>query len=796
MPDIPSLSYSTVRNVDLSVLRKAVTEWGKLPKALETVTTTFGRTVSGPLETSGWMGETADAAFGKFRHVKSQMNEAEGQARNMGTVMTEALNAFEAAKEGLKQIEDEISTHEDGTKSYLKINPAQGVVYLDPPDGETSPGLQKAYHEVIASHNKNIREHLDNASRADHRLKIALQIDPAGKGFNDDIAGHLVDVDKETKEDIDTVLELAQEKGPGMSEKELSKFNGILAKNAKNADFAEQFTLRMGPKGTIDFWYDMAKPRTGGDGLGGPSRIPWSKSEAARRAALQDNLGVVLGLASRSASPAMETWKKDMLDISMDRIHAAEAKGPYDSKGVYNAQVLSNLMRTGKWDSDFLDEYGEKLLDKDREVASKYLQHVTSRKWISSRLFGEPFLNFGAEYDEGEDPLTGYMEALGHNAEASTEFFSDKEKFDYVLRDREWPQDGPSPETGRHKDWQGGNVALGHALASATTGHDWDAKLPMVPSHTQTQADIMSEFIKGIATNGNQDQHIELSDGMSDGLQYAASEYMPDIYRGLRNGGGEDLDAEGAQAALAAEAKLYPIPGAVADMEHRHATHLLYRLGQDPEAYGHLMQAQKRQAAEVLDHQFNPDVPAGEKYSPPAKTDATAGEVLATSGEITGTMSMARQEVMVGPAVIKDSEFEKNSLSARLWGNSTFGAGVTAATAYAKWFPNPVVGATLGALTAGYEGAVAYDIDRMITSSEGVKQAEIAAAVYDKDRTMNVNADTAMLQKIQERYGLKDTPVNALSTTGVREGFGLANYSVTRTASYLDSMKQVPALPH
>ncbi|MFE9383853.1 hypothetical protein ACFYMO_11590 [Streptomyces sp. NPDC007025] len=756
-----------MRNVDLSALRKAVTEWGKLPKALETVTTTFGRSVSGPLETSGWMGETADAAFGKFRRVRSQMNEAEGQARKMGTVMSEALHVFEEAKEGLKSIEDKVSRPEGGTKSYLKIDAAEGVVRLDLPDGQTSPATE----EIIADYNKTIREHIENASLADHRLKTALQIDPAGKGFNDDIVSHLEDVDKETKDDIDAALKLAREKGPGMSEKELSKFNGLLAKNAKNADFAEQFALGMGPKGTIDFWHGMAKPKTEQRGMAGSATIPWSTSEAARRAALQDNLGVVLGLASRSESPAMETWKKDMLDISMDRIHAAEAKGkPYASGGVYNAQVLSNLMRTGTWDSDFLNDYGEKLLEKDREKAVKGHVYDPPSKWISGGLTDSSFLNFGPKNDAGEDPVTGLMKALNHNPDASTEFFKNDGNFDYLTKEREWPADGEIAEKGGLKDVMGGSQALAEALTAATTGHEYGAELAHRPSHTQDQADVMSKLIEGIAAKGD---HITLEPGMHKPLGEAAGEYVPDIFRALKDGSHKE--------------QLFPVEGATADMGHYEATRFMLRLSQDPDANGTLTAAQKVYMADTLEHHLAGDLPADQKYD--AGPKETAQEIIGTSGEIAGTLAIGRQEALIGPAVVRDAEFESATLSARLWGNAAFGTGVIPATV--KWM-SPVAGAAFGSVVTGAAGAGAYDIDAQISRSESIDKADIASQNYDRAQKDDIRRNEEILEKLEQTHHV-DTS-STWSEVFSKDGFDDAFTRVSRTAPFLDSIDQVKSL--
>ncbi|MBO8189301.1 PPE domain-containing protein [Streptomyces spirodelae] len=774
MSPTPSLAYSDVRNVNLGPLREAVREWGKLPEELRKSITSFNRTVSGPLESSDWKGDAAEAAFKKFRHIRSQMTEAAGEAENIGTVMSEALKAFEGAQEDLKRIEKAVSAKlPDGSESWLKVNPEEGVVYLQSPDGKpVTPGQQKAYHETIVSYNNRIREILENAAIADKRLKTALQIDPEGKGFNDDIAAHLKDVDKETKEDVDAALKLAQDKGPEMSEKELSRLNGLLAKNAKNADFAEQFTLGMGPKGSIDFWYNMAKPRTEDRGPSGSVRVDWTKGEAARRAALQDNLGVVMGLASNSNSPEMTQWKKDMLDISMDRIHADEAKGkPYASQGPYNAQVLSNLMRTGKWDSNFLNSYGDKLLDKDQEKAVHNMKNDPPSKWISGGLSDSAFLNFGAKNDAGEDPVTGLMEALNHNPDASTEFFKDEDHFDYLTRERDWPADGEIADEGKLKDVKGGHQSLAHALTAATTGHEWDAPLAHPPNHTKDQAHVMSELVKGVASK---DDHIKLEAGMHSPLGRAAAEYTPDFFRAMKDGS-EDT-------------KLFPLQGAQADMNHVDATRFMLRLGQDPDANAALTQAQKLYTAETLEHHLAGDLPAGQKYD--ASPKETVQEILRASGETSGTLAIGRQEALIGPAVVRDAQFESSTLSARLWSNTGFATAVIPATV--KWM-SPVGGAALGTIVTGGEGAAAYDIDAMISRSESIDKADVASQIYDRAQKRDIQQNEAILEAIEKTYNV-DTS-NTWAEIYSKEGYNEAVTRVGRTAPFLDSIDQVKSLP-
>ncbi|RCG23739.1 hypothetical protein DTL70_14035 [Streptomyces diacarni] len=773
----PYLAYTAIRDVNLEPLREAVKKWQKLPGKMDEVSTTFGRTVSSPLEQSGWYGETADAAFKKFRNIRNQMAEASGQARKIGTVMSEALTKFEDARDEIRRIDKAVRTKPEQGENYLRVNEKEGVVYLDPPDDmKTSPGLQKAYHETIADYNHRILAAIRSASDADHDLLTALRIDPPGKGFNDDIAGHLGDVDAETKKDLDAALDLAKDKGTDMSEKELTRLNGLLAKNARNPDFAEKFALKMGPQGTLDFWLGMAEPETRRNGAAGSVRVERSKAENARRAGLQDNLGVILGLASQSDSDGMRAWKKDMLELSTERIHAEEAKGRIGGNpGPYNTQVLSNLMRTGKWDTDFLHDYGDKIIKLDKEDALRNHRNDPPSKWISGGLSDAAFLNFGPENDAGEDPLTGFMEALGHNPEASTEFFKDEGNFDYLTSQREWPRDGEVAETGDLKGVKGGVQALSHALASATTGHDYEQPLPdRLPAHTGDQAELMSRIIKGTADIKDD---FALQPGMHEYLGRAAAEYTPDLFRAIKDGSGDDT--------------LFPMRGHQAEMTHADATRFLVQLGQNPEANAALYGGQKLYTQHVLEHHLAGDLPAAEKYQ--AGRENTVEEILRTSGEVAGTMAIGRQEATIGDAVREMKEFDGAILSKRLWANGGFGTVVAGASAMSRFAPNPVAAVTVSSMIIGAEGAWANDFDREYLSfDETIEKADAAGRLYDEMSRRDVQQNEKILEAIAKEH---DVDVSlSWAELYSDDGFAQGYSRVNTTAPFLTSHEQVSTL--
>ncbi|MBO8189303.1 DUF6571 family protein [Streptomyces spirodelae] len=776
-----TLDYTTVRHVDLTPLREAVREWGKLPEDFMEVHTSFERTVSKPLTThqSGWHGEAKDAAFKAFRSLQGQVTEAAGQARKMSIVMSEALNRIQQAKDDLKAVEDEVNAKpkDKDAKNYLLLNEKDGVVYIDPPASEDSPGLRKAYHETIADLNRRILTALTTASEADQALKTALLYDPEGEGFNDNIAGHLADLDKQARNDADALFKLAGDEDFKRDPKLISKVNGILARNSDNPYFAEEFATRKGAKGILEFWYRTAKP----DYEDGPFMEPKKRPAGVDKqlAALQDNLSNTLALASRSTSPEMTQWKQDVIDLGYKRLPGET--GPYMSEPPYGFQVMSNLMRTGKWDTQFLHDYGDKLVETDKKSfigPGGREEDQGHRKWLSNGRAPNDFLNFGDANDNGADPFTGYMEALGHNAEASTDFFNDDDKFDYTLRERRWLPDGEPSGEGPDKGATGPRVALGHALASATTGHDWDAPLAHPPSHTKDQAHIMSELVKGVAEKDG----IELAPGMHDGLGRAAAEYTPDFFRAMKDGS-EDT-------------KLFPMEGVQANFgdgeahenDHMNVTRFLVKLGQDPDANAALTQAQKLYTAETLEHHLAGDLPAGQKYD--ASPKETVQEILRASGETSGTLAIGRQEAVVGAAVARDAQFESSTLSARLWGNTGFAAAVIPATV--KWM-SPVGGAALGTIVTGAESALAYDIDARISRSESIDKADIASQMYDRAQKRDIQQNEAVLEAIEKTHHV-DTS-NTWAEIYSKEGYNQAVTRVSRTAPFLDSLDQVKSLP-
>ena len=166
---------------------------------------------------------------------------------------------------------------------------------------------------------------------------------------------------------------------------------------------------------------------------------------------------------------------------------------------------MSALISHGDYDDQFLNDYGNKLIDYDKATNSENPNY-----WINN--FNQADLNFYGDHDRGRDPMVGFLNALGHNPDASTQFFAqpgdtkdplsdDKQLNDhlkYLTKERHWWSDDPQTDHG----YMAGQDALGHALESATTGYSYDATDVPVDHRNADTAGVMEQvaFISAART--------------------------------------------------------------------------------------------------------------------------------------------------------------------------------------------------------------------------------------------------------------------------------------------------------
>ncbi|MFC9120949.1 hypothetical protein ACFTXO_14260 [Streptomyces sp. NPDC057067] len=289
---------------------------------------------------------------------------------------------------------------------------------------------------------------------------------------------------------------------------DLAKMNDRLAQYGKDPLFSERFALAAGAKETLQFWAEVTDKYAGVKG-----------AQLDELQELQKNLSVTLASATYSDSAQMKEWKSDLIGEGNTSFRPDPSNSLKGLTGALGFQVISSLMGQGKYDSEFLDDYGKKLLKSDMAPVGPAGMN-TNDVWTSpdqptDLVFGD---------GNGHDPLIGFMDALSHNAEAATNTFDDKSTLDHVLQSTQYTDRGES---------------VGHALEAAVTSVSF-GEVPTEPApHSKEQVEIMRNVMHAVAQPGVGRDLVDKAIGASFG--HMASAYMPEISRSLAGEGAEAI---------------------------------------------------------------------------------------------------------------------------------------------------------------------------------------------------------------------------------------------------------------
>ncbi|MEU1485199.1 hypothetical protein [Streptomyces sp. NPDC005752] len=555
------------------------------------------------------------------------------------------------------------------------------------------------------------------ASETDRIAARALRALAKNKhDFSGDGPGGLKEADdRQGRADADYWAKKAQESNPGeWSDADVVRFNETLKNQRDNPGFSERFATTLGGEGTLQFWRDMAAPPGGaveGD-------------RAKTLAEVQDNLSMTLATATQSESPAMDTWKRDVI---------AAGDKPFPIQGLpmgpNGYQVMSSLMDKGKFDDEFLNDYGDSLLKYEREYPGD-----PEVAWRDTANLNYP------PTDEPNDPFAGFMEGLGHNPEASLEFFNDSttadgkemDNWDYLVAKgddaREWPLG--------EDDKALGHDALGHALESATIGVPYDSDATP-PKHSAGSAELVNRIVAEYGEN-----HDRLKDSpLTDSLGNITAEYMRDVQSGINRN--RDLETYGSDANLEDLA-----PGRLKDF--------LGGVGKDPDAYGAIINAQQAVTTELIN----------EGYHDKAKYTDFSAELenrISSGAEIAGIMAESRTQAVYDDKIAADAEFNESLATTDKWADRAIDMGLSRF---------PVAGDAAGMIIGDIKEAVVDHYTRDSSDEAGQdrsdflegQRARSGDAVYDAtyqaaiaagvdEENASSQADTAARQ-VKEGYAL------------------------------------------
>ncbi|MFJ8773324.1 hypothetical protein [Streptomyces microflavus] len=710
------MDLDALRFANFSQLGEAITDWTQMAKKLETLKSDAKDNLGGKAAKARWAGENATVTRTFVEKTAGEFADAHTQARTVARILSDTRDELvsfrseltEAIAQGAKKNLTVRDTGEGSFTVTMTIHPDRAA------KGTTLPEHSQSDVDGLRDRVEAI---LKKATHSDTSAAEALRliVDQATYGFS---GADYADRDSAAKAvaEAEAIAKILKKDPADITPTELNKVNGTLATYGKDPLFAEKLATSTTPDGLLKFYAGIADPYQG------YGADPKQRMEQAKL--LQKNLGIALGTATLSDSAAMRSWEQKMIKLGPDELGTDHANNP---RGF---AVMSNLMRFGDYDDRFLNDYGEKLVAFDKE---RNVEHMSP--WINNWNNGD--LNFSSKNDRGRDPMTGFLESLGHNPGAATEFFAqpegagagvDKESevnenLKYLTKDRIWLSD--VYVMGGDNKVIAGHDSLGHALEAATTGYAYDAdpmtaEDPMIPGNrdlrTAETAGVMEQvaFLYG-SEDGPKMLHEQSQ--LADSLGKMGAAYIDDINYSLSGIGDSAKDEE-----------LFPPKyQGRAGLGEQGAINFLSVLGQNETSHGVVTTAQHLYTLSMLD--ANP---------PTSEANINnAHDALTTGGEARGILDHSR--VQQAETTFKDEAEQQNKSLGRSGDWVKLGAGVVVGGGIAAI---PVPGSTAAALVVAPLAAdtvgnavntfIGHEIDKNIDKAEKdpAEQAQLTSQQF------------------------------------------------------------------
>jgi hypothetical protein len=749
------VNLDALRTADFSKLDTAVTKWDEMVPKLRTLSSDFDGDVKGKADKADWKGVNAEVSREFIRKAATELDEMHQQAESIRNILRDTAGELRGYQ---KDINDRIESERHLFVKDLGSGSFQVEVRDDAPDG-TDPEPLKSY----------IQGKLTAATTSDSTaadvLNTMMKLNDmgfTGVGYSDR------DAAAEALENAERAAELAGQDPSDLSPEEFDELNRLTGDHNGDPLFAERFTTTLGPRGALEFWAGIHDPHSAGGLL--HDRLDQYRE-------LQENLGLTFATATRSDSDAMTRWEWDMADLGDEKITVDGRPS-----NAYGFQAMSSLMHWGDFDDTFLDSYGNRLIQAERDLSMNGTR--------SANAWFDPVMGVGnlshVEGDDGRDPFIGYMKALSHSPEASVEFFDDpfvtkdddhefKDEdgdkkslsvFDYLFEERDWPQQMNSD----HDEVDTGHNAMGEALEAATTGHVAGAgPSAQTPPHTQAQADLMQQIVQSI---GEDDKRLTDHSVMSDSMGRMAAEYLPDINRAISND------------SLGNTPLLFPLAGEQAEWEDQSVvTRFLVSVGQDPDGYAAIETGQRAYAANLMDYHLNPDLPEDQRY--PGSPQETIETISRRSGEIGGTLAIGRQEATLGPAAIEDKEYQDSMSSLKGAISGGVGTGIGVGTSF---IATPAVGAAVGGGASTVSNLILEEIFQSYEPDALNEAARLSGGDWNDSLDSNIYLNQRTAEVAAEAHGVPYADqVADWAREGTRTGFNDANTSVEGMADDLET---------
>ncbi|MFD0417151.1 hypothetical protein [Streptomyces sp. NPDC127108] len=620
------LTVQDLLGLRLGKLASAVDDWEVMARRLDALASGAGGGDSAALlkrkaELADWKGVNATVGKAFVVRTASEFDDAVASARSVLAILQGAHKAFTHHKQEMERVAD------SAAKRNIRITPEGGAEARSP--GDAAKDGAPTQMDLIATMRDATRV-LQEADETDQVAERALRALARGKhDFSDVRVNGLAHAkDLQGRADADRwAKEVAKGDVAGWSDEKLKRFNEDLDRYRDTPAFAERFATAMGAEGTLRFWRDLAHPA---DTMGVVGR-----ERAEILGGVQENLSLTLAAATQVDSPAMDAWKRDMIEAGGQRLPAAPGAGAGSSP--YGFDVMSSLMQRGKFDTEFLQDYGDRLLDHEKGLAP-----------FESRPPADQLNHLPG--DAPSDAVSGFMESLGHNPEASLQFFHSgpdaKSHWDYLVghgdgsRNSFYDAAEPLGVGGGPRDQY--ETSLGHALESAAIRTPYDADAPPRP-HSAASASFVNRLVDYYGSNPEYLEDSKLRGSMGN----IAAEYMRDFQDGMN--GERRIATNGSNADL----------GSLGGSTPRD---FLGAVGKDPDAYGAILNAQQSVTTDLVNETLR-----NREGMSDGMIATDVKNLVSPGGQIAGVMAEARTQAVYDDRIAQDAEFNEGIRTADKW---------------------------------------------------------------------------------------------------------------------------------
>lgn len=647
------LTFEDVVNAPVAKLKQAADDWSEMTTRLKTLATDAREGMKAKTDKAQWQGVNSDVTRPFIDKTAKEFGDAEAQAKGIQMLLADAHASFLMARDALVRIRDE-----EGPAAGVRVD-AKGKVTPrhdlekdvtarhDPDQAGYAEAVRKQKAAVV-SWQARIDRIVEDCADADDSLRRALAANV--KDDHDFTAPTYQSLDEEqVARAADLLKKVTGEGGTARNVAELKELEDLLDDNRNDPEFATGFYRWVGAEGTLDAYAKMSLNATS-LGPAGQDRVDMVRN-------IQSDMGAMLGLATQRTTPNHldAAWTEGLLKAGRKEL---DVPGVGFSK-IYGHQALSGLLRDGTYDKDFLVSVGRDMVAMDREDPGRWGHSLPTDMDVR--------INLDEKGGKGFNPLTGLMEAMANNPAASAAFFDEQLRGDtnkdgiVTLADEELtgkdaksvvdhmldrkPTDDHYDTVSGGGEQHPGQTATGNALEAAVTGRvpgDENAK-PV--EHTKTMASVMEKVVEKIGNEPGLVTDEGPLGGLSPNFGNMAAEYMPDLQAAAENGANQAMPF-----------------GEMAKFKKDEMAFFLGAVGQDPDAYGAITNAQQAYTTMLVADVFQHP----EKHGDPG--DALKNAVH-PGGEIAGIMTEARAQAVHDAKAHEAEEYNKGTEENAKWTN-------------------------------------------------------------------------------------------------------------------------------